>query len=327
MFSSPTVVGDLVLVGSCKGILYAFDRYNGDVVWEYDITHDGDQANFHGDALVADDHVLIGTDGTGIGHVYCFDWTTGEVRWMYEDVRGVATDIIPFGDHVFATTLGDELICLARDTGELRWSYQSAFIRDELYFNGTPAVAKDAAFFGGMDGTLHAFEPRAGDLKWTQPLASRITTSVMLHDGFVYVGTDAGSLYKIDAASGEIVGELETLKVPSQAIVDADSDLAVFLDWAQPTSEIAAFDLELRGFKWRRAAPAGDRWTSARPYAVDGDIVVGSELGEVHAYDASTGALRWSLKVDGTVRGMGFNDDAIFVGTLNGMVYCVAKQW
>ena len=44
----------------------------GKVRWSYDIRKDGNQTSFHGDALIADDLVVIVTDG-GLGHVSVFE--------------------------------------------------------------------------------------------------------------------------------------------------------------------------------------------------------------------------------------------------------------
>ena len=86
-------MGDLLVVGSCKGIVHALDKETGHVKWEYDIRKDGDQRQFHGDPLITDELVVIGTDGN-MGHVYAFERTTGAVRWKYRvDERGVTSDV------------------------------------------------------------------------------------------------------------------------------------------------------------------------------------------------------------------------------------------
>jgi outer membrane protein assembly factor BamB len=108
VFSSPTVVGKLLFVGSCSGNFYALNRDTGGVRWSYNIKQDGDQTSFHGDPLVAGDLILIGTDAGRQGHVYAFERTTGKVRWKYRvpsgvaDDVGVASDIVRRGKYVYA---------------------------------------------------------------------------------------------------------------------------------------------------------------------------------------------------------------------------------
>jgi len=93
----PTVAGDVLLIGSCAGTFYAFDKRSGKVRWSYDIHQDGNQTSFHGNPLITDQLVLIGTDNGcasgGIGHVYAFDRATGAVRWKYRALSFPGTSL------------------------------------------------------------------------------------------------------------------------------------------------------------------------------------------------------------------------------------------
>jgi len=67
------------------------------VRWSYDIHQDGNQTSFHGNPLITDQLVLIGTDKScasgGIGHVYAFDRATGAVRWKYRALSFPGTSL------------------------------------------------------------------------------------------------------------------------------------------------------------------------------------------------------------------------------------------
>ncbi len=75
-------MGDLLVVGSCNGMIRALDKKTGQVRWSYDIRRDGDQTEFHGDPLVTENLIIIGTDGK-MGHLYAFERLTGAMRWKY----------------------------------------------------------------------------------------------------------------------------------------------------------------------------------------------------------------------------------------------------
>jgi outer membrane protein assembly factor BamB len=62
VFTTPAVAGRLVIAGSCAGKLLALDDSTGAIVWQYDTSIDGSPAQFHGDALVTEDLVVVGTD-------------------------------------------------------------------------------------------------------------------------------------------------------------------------------------------------------------------------------------------------------------------------
>jgi hypothetical protein len=53
-------------------MIRALDRRSGQVKWAYDIRKDGDQSQFHGDPLITDQLIVMGTDGN-IGSVCAFE--------------------------------------------------------------------------------------------------------------------------------------------------------------------------------------------------------------------------------------------------------------
>ena len=66
-----------MFIGSCAGNFYAINKSTGQLRWSYDIRKDGNQQSFHGDPLVTNDLILIGTDRScdpnGVGHVYAYE--------------------------------------------------------------------------------------------------------------------------------------------------------------------------------------------------------------------------------------------------------------
>ena len=110
MFSTPTVVGDAMFIGSCAGNFYAINKTTGQLQWSYDIRRDGNQQSFHGDPLVTNDLILIGTDRScdpnGVGHVYAFERDSGKVRWKYRSTS-VPTDVIQLNSNVYFGSFQD----------------------------------------------------------------------------------------------------------------------------------------------------------------------------------------------------------------------------
>jgi outer membrane protein assembly factor BamB len=90
------------------------DRQSGQRRWSYDIKKDGNQNSFHGNPLITDDLILIGTDGA-MGHVYAFERATGKVVWKHAITRsvsgngGATTDVLGSGANAYVVTIGDEL--------------------------------------------------------------------------------------------------------------------------------------------------------------------------------------------------------------------------
>jgi outer membrane protein assembly factor BamB len=319
VFSTPTVVGDMLAVGSCNGMIRGLDKKTGQVRWAYNIRNDGEQSQFHGDPLVTDELLVIGTDGK-IGHVYAFERSTGAVRWKYRvEERGVASDVVRLGSNLYAVTLTDELLCLDLETGKAKWTFRSGFPGQDSYLTSSPAVSGDHAYFGGLDGSVNALDAQSGKLLWKRDLAARVTTSVAVHGQDLYLGTAKRRLYRLDAGSGDVLGEIATEAEPLSHIIVAGDSLFVFLG----DEVLASMDLSLKKVRWVQRA--SNVWSSARPYlwrgavlAADGRILV--------AFRSTDGARRWTHKFPETVRAIGTQDDVLYVGTLRGPVFAFAPR-
>lgn len=70
-------------------------------------------------------------------------------------------------------------------------------------FWGSPIVADGSVFVGNADGTLYALDAASGDERWTLSTDHRIEGSPAYDDGAVYVGSYDMRVYAVDAASGE----------------------------------------------------------------------------------------------------------------------------
>ena len=184
MFSTPTVAGDVLLIGSCAGTFYAFDKRTGKVRWSYNIHQDGNQTSFHGNPLITDQLVLIGTDKScaagSIGHVYAFDRATGTVRWKYR-TAGTPTDIARIGSSIYAASFVDELIALNLSDGSLRWRFATgtprattklSVVGNSLYVgNSTNRLFRISADDGHVQSELSVPASPGGAFWWT-PLLS-----------------------------------------------------------------------------------------------------------------------------------------------------------
>src|SRR5260370_39882036 len=207
----------------------ALEKNTGRVKWEYDIGKDGHQTSFHGDPLVTDQLVVIGTDGS-IGHIYAFDRRTGAVRWKYRvDQRGVASDVLRLGNNAYAVTLGDELLCLDLATGKAKWTFHSSFSSQDFHWTSTPSLTAERIYFAGLDGVIYALDPQSGKQVWKKDLGARVTTSVALRGNDLYAGTAKRHIYRIDTTSGEVLSDFEADARPRGHIIIADGSLLVFL--------------------------------------------------------------------------------------------------
>jgi outer membrane protein assembly factor BamB len=312
-------VGDLLVVGSCNGRIRALDKNTGQVKWEYDITKDGDQRQFHGDPLITDELVIIGTDGN-IGHVYAFERSTGRVRWKYRvNERGVASDIVRLGDSLYVVTLGNELLSLDLKSGNALWTFHGGYSGQDCLTCSSPAAAAGRVYFGGLDGFAYALDAQSGKLIWKRDLGAKVTTSAAIRGHDLYLGTVKRHLYRLNTDSGEVQSDFATNAAPNGRLIATDDSLFAFLG-----DEIfASFDLSLKKLRW--SVEASKEWTSARPYLWHGNVLAGNRR-ELVAFAAADGTRVWSHQFPETVRGIGTSDEVLYVGSLSGPVFAYSPK-
>lgn len=86
-----------------------------------------------------------------------------------------------------------------------RWRY--ALVRHCL---STPAVQNGLVFVPDSSGRLHAVDSSDGTRVWVRELAGEVSSSPLVADGRVYVGTHRGILYAWSAdREGQLLGETE----------------------------------------------------------------------------------------------------------------------
>jgi outer membrane protein assembly factor BamB len=316
----------VLLIGSCAGTFYAFDKRTGHVRWSYNIHQDGNQTSFHGNPLVTNQLILIGTDkscGSGaIGHVYTFDRTTGAVRWKYR-TTGTPTDIARIGSVVYAANFLDELIALNLSDGSLRWKFATETPNHDCEIPSSPVIIGDRVFYAGLNGVIYGLDGRSGKVLWKRDLGKRISTKLSIIGNSLYVGTSTNRLLRISADEGRIQSELPVQAAPEgRILVVGDSALDVFLeDRDSRTGYLVSTDLNLSHIHW--AQKSNRAWSSEWPRLWHGLLIAGNCRGELDAFRISDGAPQWSDKLKGCLRSIGTDGDGqqMYIGAQGGTVY------
>jgi len=66
----------------------------------------------------------------------------------------------------------------------------------------SPCVISQTLFVGSDDGCLYAIDAETGTERWRYETGNKIRSSPIIADGTVYIGNDDGSFYAVDAATG-----------------------------------------------------------------------------------------------------------------------------
>jgi outer membrane protein assembly factor BamB len=318
-------VGDSLLIGSCAGTFYAFDKRNGHTLWSYNIHQDGNQTSFHGNPFATDQLVLIGTDKScasgAIGHVYAFDQRTGEVHWKYQ-TAGTPTDIARLGSAIYSASFADELTALNISDGKLLWKFATGALNQDCTLPPGPVIVGNRVFYSGLDGILYALDGQSGKLLWKHDVGGRVTTKLSVIDNSLYLGNSMKMLLRISSDDGHVQTELALPAVPEGRILVDASALYIFLeDHDRSGGYLISTDSALSQIRW---AQKSDReWSSEWPTIWKGLLLAGNCRGELHAFRMSDGVPQWSDKLKGCLRSISTdpNKKRVYIGVQEGTVY------
>ncbi len=186
------------------------------------------------------------------------------------------------------------------------WSYETG-----SHVVGQAVVGDDGTLYiGSRDHHIYALTPTGG-LRWRRDLGSDVYSTPALHDGRLYVGSDANFFFVLDAADGEVLVHLRTEGDVDTGIAVAPDGTAYF--GAGQELWAVAPEGEVR-FRFR----ANDKIFSAPAVDDDGTIYVGSQDDYLYAL-APDGALRWSFHADNDL------DSGPVIGD-DGTIYCASDD-
>ena len=204
--SSPTVVGEILVIGSGDGNVYAFDRLTGNERWRFET-----QARVRSTPAVADGTVYVGSMD---GSLYSIDLATGTQEWRF-DTEGRSLSSVDFGfdrkslqssptvsgNSVYIGSREGFMYAVDRTAGTLRWRFD----HEVSWANTTAAVSDGVLYAGTSDGLfVHAVDEETGNELWRTTTAGRVFGSPSLAGNNTYVADQSGILYVLSRTTGEV---------------------------------------------------------------------------------------------------------------------------
>ena len=265
------LIGTEILDGSARspGTITALALRTGEQYWTHDVP-----AWVHGDPAIVDSTAFVTFGAIPFdslpGGLWAFDLRSGRIRWKFESGAGIMPSPAVVGSIIFAAG-GDSCIhSVNRRTGQQlhAWCTGSPIAMSSL------RIADSLVIAGNVSGHLIAYHTRMFREQWRRRWAP------------------------IDHIGDPPVAYAHGLVVTTGThLFHPDS----MRHWA------VAFSAATGDTVWRSmlgAGPRFDRNTSGTP-AVAGDVVVVSSpiAQSLHAFDARTGATRWSMKLESQHKG------------------------
>lgn len=242
--SAPTIVDDMIYVGSGMGNLYCLEKATGNVVWSKDFAGEfqGGLPRFgHSESAAVDGEKVFWTPGGEKHNVVALDRFTGELIWSnpgfgersgYHPPRVIST-----GDRkILVTFSAYHLMGLDVETGELIWSQEMDGMPLEKRKPGmgdthanTVIFEEGAIYYAtGDDGNfgvkLQLSEDGAAiEEVWRNREFDSYMGGIVKVGNYLYGGgTKKPQLKSIDANTGELA---DTLKAGRGVVIEADQML------------------------------------------------------------------------------------------------------
>lgn len=208
--SSPAVSGDTVVASFGSGELVALRAANGNDLWSEALSRANRNNALSEIRDIPGRPVIYQGDVFAVSHSGVFsatDLRTGQARWSLP-VTGI-TSPWPAGDVVYVVSKSGEVICAARESGQIYWITDLGKGREKQggglwglgkkHFStrpiwSSPLLASNRVIVAGSTGELVALNAKTGAVEKTVNLGSSTLIGPIAVNGSVYVATDEAQL-------------------------------------------------------------------------------------------------------------------------------------
>jgi outer membrane protein assembly factor BamB len=187
--ASPTVNGDLIVVSSQQGWLYALRTDSGELAWRVPT-----EGIAFGAAAMTDGAVIYGTDE---GIVYNVHPTAGTMNWRTSIPGAIYATPVISGGMVLVTTQSGELFALSLDTGDKVWTASHGSSQQ-------PASNGEIVVLAANDGGVYGLDAATGEQRWLYPTGKDSLTAPVITGNVAIFGA-GNTLLAVDITTGEAV--------------------------------------------------------------------------------------------------------------------------
>jgi outer membrane protein assembly factor BamB len=206
------VGGSLVMIGTQKGALYAYDLA-GKLQWKSKLSSEVLSAPVYFDGLV-----IV---RTGDSKIYGINANDGSRKWVYDRTSPAlslrsSAGVIVDGGAVYAGFAGGKLVAVRADNGKLLWDASVAQpkgvteIERIADITSLPVVDGPLIYAVAYQGRVAAVDRRTGRVVWNRDISS--LSGLGVEDARVFVSHTMGSVYALDYETGKSFWRQASLK-------------------------------------------------------------------------------------------------------------------
>ncbi|MCK9381521.1 MAG: outer membrane protein assembly factor BamB [Sulfuritalea sp.] len=204
--------GKLVVVGTLKGEVLAFDAATGRETWKARVSSEVLAA-----PAVADGLAIV---RSGDSRIFGFDAVDGKRRWVYQ--RSTPTlslrsnvGVVLAGRLTLAGFPGGKLVAIANNNGAAVWEVTVALPKGSTELErvadvtSSPVVSGSIVCAAAFQGRVACFDSNSGNTLWSRDMSS--SAGVDMDTRYVYVADDKGAVHALDRNSGASVWKQDKL--------------------------------------------------------------------------------------------------------------------
>ena len=206
------VGGSLVMVGTQKGMVYAYD-ISGKLQWKSKLSSEVLSAPKYFDGLV-----IV---RTGDSRIFGINANDGSRKWVYDRVTPALTlrssaGVVVDGGVVYAGFAGGKLAAVRADNGKMLWDASVAQpkgvteIERIADITSLPVVDGPLIYVVAYQGKIAAFDRATGRVVWNRDISS--LSGLSAEDARIFVSHAMGSVYALDYSTGKTFWRQAALK-------------------------------------------------------------------------------------------------------------------
>jgi outer membrane protein assembly factor BamB len=238
-------------------------------------------------------------------------------------------DLAVEGNRVYAAGHRGDVVAFDLASGRTIWR-----TRTKIPFSGGTAVGGDLVAVGSSDGQVIALNAVDGAIRWRVRLNGEVLSPPAISERVVAVRTVDGKLRGLSPQDGHDLWTQEqqvprlSLRGTSRPVIAGDLTLCGF-----DNGKVLAVNMNDGSTQWEATiAPPHGRTELERLVDVDSAVrVAGQDVyaigfqGRVAMLSLDTGQIWWSHDAS-SYRGMGLDDDAIYIATADGEVVALRRR-
>ncbi|MDF1504930.1 PQQ-binding-like beta-propeller repeat protein [Roseisolibacter sp. H3M3-2] len=248
-------------------------------------------------------------------------------RWDRALGGAVMSHLLVADGTLYVSAMDGSVQALRAADGAERWRAATGG-----YCHSSPVLAGGLVVVGSADGAVYAFDARTGARRWRRPTGGPVYASAAVAKGVAAIASGDGHVYGLALATGAERWRFRLADTPSAfAQSRAATDGARFYVGAWDRN-VYALDAETGALVWSR--PGTERSFAyspaiGGPAVAHGMVFVPANGNVLHAFDAATGATRWTFTSPGDKVGYSSPTvvgDRLYIGCLGdkGEVRCLS---